>query len=225
MATTLNQIASLLAARVGQPFNVPLQEQIKVMVNYKRINYTQQFLTTHPEQRKFFQQSFTVDLEKVSKGDCKNIPELECSEILKSACKIPAPIRSSTTLFDFVGASDWAVGFGEITPEFNTYTKYNKYTSGLPKWVYMNEYLYIFNTLELKKVSIRGVFNNPFDVNSCCPTKSNSCFNDDSPYPVSEDILNAIMRDVLNIELRNMFPQPGIVNVPENKDTDLPVTS
>jgi hypothetical protein len=221
----MNEIISLLSARVGQPFNVPLQEQLKVVVNYKRVNYTQQFLEKHPEQRSFFQQSFVTDMEQVNPGDCDEIPvEITC-DVMKSKCKIPQPIRSSTALFDFVGASDWTVGYGESMPEFVKYFKRNKYTPTLPKWMYMNEYLYLFNDLTIKKLAVRGVFADPYSVVPCCGTGSKPCITDDTPYPMSQDILNAIIRDTLNVELRNIFPQPGVVSVPESKDTNVPATT
>lgn len=221
---SLNEIIGLLSDRVGQPFNTPLQEQLKVIVNYKRANYTQQFLEQHPEQRRFFWQSFVTDLERIPKGDCDEIPGLNC-DILRSKCKIPQPMRSSVALFDFVGSADWTVGYGNTAPEFNQFNKHNKYTSGKPKWVYMNDYLYIFNDLTIKKLAVRGVFADPYSVNSCCGAGSKPCITDDTPYPVAQDILNSIIRDILNVELRNNFPQPGVVGVPETKDANTPVTT
>lgn len=220
---SLNEIISLLADRVGQPFNVPLQEQLKVIVGYKRANYTQQFLEQHPDQRRFFWQSFTVDLERIPKGDCDELPALSC-DVLRSKCKIPMPMRSSTTLFDFVGTPDWSHAFGFANPEFLKIFGHNRYTKNATKVMYVNEYMYVFNDLSLKKLAVRGVFADPYSVNSCCSVGSTPCITDDSPYPMAQDILNAVIRDVLNVELRNMFPQPGVVTVPEVKDSPNPPT-
>lgn len=223
MATiSLNEIISVLASRTGVKFSRPLMEELKTIVNYKRANYTQQFLEKHPEQRRFFQQSFTTDLEKVAPGDC-NMPDLEC-DVLRTKCDIPTPIRSSITLFDFVGSGDWKQSWGETRPEFNSLNKYNKYTSKKTKWFFLNNKIYLFNNLTHKKLSVRSVFTDPYMINSCC-SDPQKCFTDDSPYPIAADILNAIMRDILNVELRNVFPQPGVVGVSENKDTDKPMVS
>jgi hypothetical protein len=217
---SLNEIVSALSDTVGQPFNIPLQEKLKVIVNYKRANYTQQSLEKHPEQRKFFQQSFTTELERIAKGDCE-MPSVTC-DVLRSKCEIPFPIRSSYSLFDFVGTPDWTVSFGEIKPEFNSLRSFNRFTKDLPKWSYINKKLYVFNDLTLKQIAVRTVFADPSSINSCCST--GTCYSDDAPYQIAPDLLNAIMRDILQVELRNQFPQPGVVEVPEIKDANNPVT-
>lgn len=219
---SLNTIVSVLASRAGIKFSIPLQDELKVIVNYKRANYTQQFLDKHPDQRRFFQQSFTTDLEKISKGDCE-LPEIDC-DVLRTKCEIPVPIRSSFSLFDFVGTPDWLEGFGETKPEYNRLNQFNKYTAKRIKWFYINKKIYVFNNLTLKKLAVRSVFPDPYSINNCCSSPQ-ACFDDDKPYPIAEDILNSIIRDILNVELRNVFPQPGMVEVSENKSTDRPMSS
>ncbi len=218
---SLNEIVGVLSDRVGQPFNVPLQDELKIIINYKRTNFTQQFLEKNPDQRRFFQQSFVTDMKAVPKGDCAEIPGMSC-DILKSTCKIPNPLRATYAIFDFVGASDWSIAFGEAKPEYNNYfNEYNPYTKGKVKWFYQNDYLYLFNDLNIKKVAVRGVFADPQSVNACCGSNG-PCLTDDTPYPMSADILNYIIKDTLAVELRAMFPQPGVVPVPETKNTENP---
>jgi hypothetical protein len=219
-STTLSlyNIASSLASRVGQPTNAALIEELKFIFTYKQINYKQQFLEKHPEQRKFFFQSFTTDLEPIPKGDCE-LPITGC-EVLRSKCKIPMPIRSSYSMFDFVGTPDWLHAFTESSPEFLEFYKHNKYTSKDAKWFYMNERLYVFNNLNLKKIAVRAVFTDPSTVNSCC-SAGTTCFDESKPYPMSQDLLNVIMRDILNVELRNQFPQPGVVSTTSEGDTEV----
>jgi len=198
-----------------------LIEELKFIFNYKQINYKQQFLEKHPQQRKFFLQSFVTDLEAIPKGDCE-IPLTSC-EILRSTCKIPAPLRSSYSMFDFIGTPDWMHAFAETNPEFLEYTKHNKYTPKTTKWFYMNDRLYILNNLQLKKLAVRSVFTDPASVVSCCAAGSAACFNEDAAYPMSQDLINAIMRDILNVELRNMFPQAGIVSMDKEEESPQPV--
>src|SRR5688572_9378861 len=150
MATTtdlsLVNIASSLAARAGQPTNSALIEELKFIFTYKQINYKQQFLEKHPEQRRFFQQSFTTELETIPKGDCDFPMTIGC-DILRSKCKIPTPIRSSYSMFDFVGTPDWSHSFSEASPETLEYLKHSKYTGKEPRWFFMNDRLYVFNNL------------------------------------------------------------------------------
>jgi hypothetical protein len=191
-----------------------------LIIQYKKINYTQQFLEKHPDQRKFFLQSFTTDLEKIPKGDC-DLPITGC-DVLRTKCEIPEPIRSSYAMFDFVGTPDWMFGFGELNPEFLQFNQHSVYTSKNKKWFYWNKKIYIFNDLSLKKLAVRTVFADPFAVNGCCSDSTTTCFSGDDVYPVSQDLLNAIIRDILNVELRQLFPQPGITSVDATDDTVMP---
>ena len=70
-------------------------------------------------------------------------------------------------------------------------------------------------------MGVRGVFSAPEEISKCV-CDDNYCFNPDDPYPISQDILNSIVRDILNVELRNMFPQPSIVQVDNKEDIDIP---
>jgi hypothetical protein len=215
---SLAQIVSLISDTVGQPFNIPLQEKLKVIVAYKRANYLQQSLEKHPEQRKFFQQSFTTKLTQVAAGDCV-IPNVTCP-ILKSVCSIPYPLRSSWSMFDYVGTPDWTTAWGEIVPEFNNLRSYNRYTKDLTKWCFINGDLYVFNNLRLKMIGIRGIFSDPYAINTCCST--GNCFTDDTPFPMPADLINAMIRDILNTELKVQYPQLAAVDVPEEKKVTRP---
>lgn len=220
---SLNEIISTLSDTVGQPFNVPLQEKLKVIVNYKRANYTQQLLEKHPDQRRFFWQNFTTDLEEVDSSECNDVPaDLSC-KILVTKCTVPTPLRSSVALFDYVGNSVFTDGYGEIRPEYILYNKFNKFTADKTKYAYIGKKIYVFNNLQIKKLGVRGVFTDPYSINSCC--SGDSCFDDDSAYPIFPDILNSIIRDILNVELRNQFPREGVVSESQNKDTDRPVNT
>ena len=218
---SLNNIASSLASRAGQPHNSALIEELKFIFTYKQVNYKQQFLEKHPEQRSLFLQSFVTDLEKIPKGDCE-IPITGC-DILRSTCKIPAPVRSSFSMFDFIGSADWTKAYTEGFPEFLEYNKHNKFTPKTTKWFYMNERLYVLNNLQLKQIAVRSVFNDPSSVNSCCSAGTTPCFDENKAYPMAHDLINAIMRDILNVELRNMFPQGAVVSVDKEEEASQPL--
>jgi len=215
---SLNELISVLSDRVGQPFNIPLQEELKVILNYKRENYTQQFLEKHPEQRSFFQQSVEAPLIPVEQPEC-DVPK-GCIA-LRTKCEVPSPIRVSQLTFDFVGSPDFREGYSEMAPEYIKFNAANRFTSKRPKWFYSDKYVWVYNTRLLNRIGLRSVFRSPEDVNRClCDNSAAVCYDDDQPWPVAGDLINAIMRDVLNVELRNMFPQPGIVKVDEKEDVE-----
>ena len=91
MKISLNELVDLLADRVGQPFNIPLQEELKVILNYKRADWLQKVIDKHPEQRKYFLKDFSAELERVDKAECP--VEVDCT-VLRTVEEIPLPIRT-----------------------------------------------------------------------------------------------------------------------------------
>lgn len=219
MALSLNQIVGILSDRVGQPFNTALIEQLKVIVNYKRANYMKQLLERNPEQRKFFVQEFSVELEKADQSLCPSDPT-GCF-FLVSKVDVPTPVRGNTTLFDYVGTLDRLTPFTYYTPEYLEYNQFNRYTSIRPKYYYANNKLYILNNTDLLEVVVRGIFSDPRALESfiCRDASGNlvttTCLTDDDPYPAPEDIIQAIIRDILQVELRNQFPEKEETRVDE----------
>lgn len=206
----------MLADRVGQPFNAPLQDQLRVIINYKRADWFQKVLDKHPEQRKYFTKDFSAELMETDKAECPI--EVGC-DILKTVDIIPLPIRTSDTLFDFVGSVDKSMSYRYMTPDQFVYaSKYNKYTSRNPSYYYSNNRIYIYNDLDENYISIRGVFSDPRVLQpfKCAGTP---CYTDDDQFEIPEDIINIIIQDVLKNELRTLFPQVGeseITNRPDN---------
>jgi len=203
---TLEQIVSSIAARVDKPFDVDLQEELKHIINYKRLNYTQQFIEKYPNQRRLFLQKVVAKLEKAPKNDCT--PVKDCI-ILRTECIAPKPIRNSRTIFDFVGDSNFINGYGYQDPSFIQDIGFNRFTKKKPKWYYMNNRIYVYNSTVIDKIGIRGVFENPFQINECSCDKS-FCFTETDEYPIAGDLLNSIVRDTLNVEFRQQL-------LPENQ--------
>ncbi len=194
---TLKKIVSSIAARVDAPFDVDLQEELKHIIGYKRANYTQQFLQKNPSQRKFFLQKITVELEKVDADDCEPI---KGCVILRTKCTIPKPIRNNQTIFDFVGDSNFVRGYGYQEPEFIQDISFNRFTGKAPKWYYTDNRIYIYNTTTIKRIGIRGVFEEPYSVNACA-CEPVDCLKDTDEYPIALDLLNSIVRDTLTVEM------------------------
>lgn len=221
MAVSLNDIVSILSDRVGQPFNASLQAELKQIINYKRANYMQQFITKHPEQRKFFSQQFVADLIEVpsTRNICGVVASGKDCPILSTECDVPQPLRNSQSLFDYVGAANFLEPYGEVRPEYLQFAQCNKYTGNTPKYFYVDNKIFIYKDLTTRYVGVRGVFTYPEDINTCLCDDDQACFDDDSPYPIAEDLINSIIRDTLNVELRNVFPDFGEVKVDKTEDT------
>lgn len=210
MRVSLNDLVSILAARVGQQWNADLMEEMKVVLNYKRADFFKKLLEQHPEQRRYFYRDFSAQLRVVDKAECP--VDVDC-EILRTVHTIPRPIRSSITLFDYVGSPDKQNPFGYATPEdAQLYNKYNKYTADSPKYFYVNGYVYVYNTDDLTYVNIRGVFP---DARSLKDFKCSGvpCYSDDDQYDIPDDLINSMIRDTLQIELRAQAPKEGEVDL------------
>ena len=105
---TLNEIVSILSERVGRPFDIPFQEELKVLVKLKSIRYTKDLLAKKPLDRRYFLQSFVAELVQVAEIDCP----ITYGCILRTKLKIPKPIRANNTIFDFVGTPDFVDFYG-----------------------------------------------------------------------------------------------------------------
>jgi hypothetical protein len=219
MKISLNELVQLLADRVGQPFSVPLQEELKVVFNYKIADWMQKIIDKHPEQRKFFLKDITDELQRVDEAEC---PVVTGCTVLRTVHQIPTPIRSGTALFDYVGDPDRLDGYTYASPEEILWlTKYNKYTKDRPKWFYLNKYIYIYNEDSLENINIRGLWSDQRQLNQFkCADKP--CYTDDDQWDVPADIINTMVQDVLKNELalknqlRQVLPEEGEVTV-DNK--------
>lgn len=215
MKVSLNELVQMLADRVGQPFNVPLQEQLKVILNYKRSDWFQKVIDKHPEQRSFYFKDFSAELESIDKAECP--VETDC-KVLRTKLQIPIPVRTSYTLFDYVGDPDKTDGYTYTTPEqLYWILKYgSQYTKDRPKYFYINGYIYILNGDNLEYVNIRGVWS---DQRQLGPFKCNGkpCYTDNDQWDIPSDIINTMMQDVLKNELRTLIqPEPDEVTVDTN---------
>lgn len=213
MRISLNELVQMLADRVGQPFSVPLQEELKVIFNYKRADWVQKIIDKHPEQRKFYLKDINVELESVERANCP--VDVGCT-VLRSTLKVPEPIRTSEALFDYVGDPDKFDAYGYATPEQMFWLKYNKYTSDRPRYFYVNGYLFIYNELDLDNVNVRGLWPDQRQLNifKCADVP---CYTDNDQWDIPDDIINTIVQDIIKNELRLIAPEMGVVTV-DNKE-------
>lgn len=207
MRVSLNNLVHMLADMVKSPFSVPIQEQLKVILNYKRADWFQKVVEKNPGQRKFYLKDISVELERVDKAECP--VEVDCT-VLRTVEQIPAPLRTTYTLFDYVGDPDKSDGYTYTTPEqLITMLKYgSKYTQDRPRYFYINGYVYVYNESDLEFLNIRGLWP---DVRQLAPFKCDNgttpCYTDDDQWEIPDDIINTMMQDVIKNELRLYLPE------------------
>lgn len=212
MKISLNQLVSMVSDRVGQPFSTPLQEELKVIFNYKREDWMQKIVEKYPGQRKYFLKDFSVDLEKVDRAECP--VNVDCT-VLRTVTTIPMPIRSSYGLFDYVGDPDKTDGYTYVTPDqLYWMIKFgSRYTENRPKYFYVNGYVYIYQDNDLISLNIRGLWPDQRQL-AAFKCADVPCYTDDDQYDIPGDIINTMVQDVLKNELRILLsPEQGQVTI------------
>lgn len=198
---SLNQLAEILAERAGRQYDIPFKEEMKSLVNIWRIRLTRDSLERRPGDRVHFRQYLEVPLIQINISELLGFPDMP---VLRTECKLPAPLRANGIFFDFVGSPD------KISP-FKLYTEQHeilpaldaRYTGRLPKALWLNEYIYVFNKLDMPYLGTSSVWEDPQALaNFRCNCGSDSCFDADKPYPVSGDIKQRIIQSILSVELR-----------------------
>lgn len=210
---TLNEIVQVLAEKNGTPYDVPFKESMKSIVNGWRAVLIRQTLQRHPEDRKYFLQSFTMALEEVD-VNVKGINTVTGHVQLVTVKNVPVPLRSNNIVFDYVGSPIYSEPYGYVAQWWESYMKFGTYTGKDRRFAYDDSKIKLFNVCEQEEVGIVGIFDNPTEVGLV----NNACYNDDLPYPVNEDIKEMIIRSILAAELRS--PQsldPAEIQVIQNK--------
>jgi len=216
MKVSLNNLVQLTAALAGQPFSVPVQEQLKVIWNYKRADWLQKIVDKHPEQRKYFLKTITDSLIDVDEADCP--VNIGCT-VKRTSKKIPTPLRTTEALFDYVGDPDKFDGYTYTTPEqlYFILKHGSKYTKDRPKYFYSNGYIFVYNEDSLENLGIRGIWPDQRQLNTfkCADVP---CYTDDDLYDIPDDIINVAMQDILKNELKFLsINKTTEINVEDNE--------
>lgn len=209
---SLNAIAEHIAYELKDPLNVVLKENIKFSIKYWRALLIRRDIARNGLSDEFLQR-FYFDLVPVDKADACNF-NLDC-QILRSKFEIPTPIRlNNDILFKFVGSVDgkpWTYTEYEEVP----YVAYNKFTSKEIRYTFVNRYFYIFGNNKLRKGAVQAPFSDPTLINTSCT--QDSCYSDDSEFPIAADMLQQITQGILSTEFK-------IMNLKDNEvelDTDV----
>lgn len=210
---SLNEISERIAYALNEPLNYILKENIKFSVKYWRALLIRRDVATNGMSNSFLQR-FYMDLIKVDKADSCNF-NLDCVQVLRTKNTIPTPVRlKNDSLFKFIGTVD-GKSFPEVEYEEIPYTCYNKFTSNSIRYAYINNYIYVFNNLKLKKLALQYIVEFPETINNSCT--SDSCYNDDMPFPCPADLVQQIINGILSSEFKILNPNDEEINVDIDK--------
>lgn len=194
---TLNQIIGILSEKAGKPFDVPYQEQLKQLVSTVRLKYLKDSLEKRPQDRRLYLKSIVAEVSSVSKIVCP----ITYGCTLRTTLEIPQPLRSNSTVFDFVGSADFEIAYSEGGDWKEPFFKYNTYTSRKTRYKYRDNYIFLSDIEgDIRYVGIQGVFEDtsklsPFQ----CTGAAGNCGFDDSEYPMPGDLIYPMIKEVIAI--------------------------
>ena len=142
-----------------------------------------------------------INLIRVDASKCCNLPST--CPIYRTEHVIPKTVR-----FNFREAITYTgdiTGLGRIPmvePYEIAYIPYDKYTANNPKTYMIEDYLYVYNPKGMDVINIRGIFEDPEEVNKFNNCDEGPCYNEDSPFPMPMDMVSAITAGLVNGELK-----------------------
>lgn len=140
-----------------------------------------------------------LELEAVDSAECCHF-ESGCT-IYRTKEIIPTPIRFSDRLGIKINAINKTKRFELILPERAPFITHTKYPSLTEKVYWLNSRLYMRG---LYAINARVVAENPEDVKRF-KCDGESCYTDDSQYPLPADIIDLITKDILSTELKALI--------------------
>jgi len=211
---SLWQAASILADRAGKRTDITFIQQMKDLVVIKRARIIANSLSKSSNADRFYLQSFDIDLKLIDKTDecSQEVPEC-CDKAWKTIDKIPQPIRYGVHPFNYVGGPGGNMPFGYTTFGTEYFMQKRPIAGKRGRYTYSNDYIYTFNK-EVPFIRIEGVFSDPRKVAKfrACGTTT-PCYSDEQEFPIDEQNLEIIIKDITN-ELRfNLPDQPTQVKI------------
>jgi len=198
---TLNEIVYDIATKHGK-YNIgsvkfeDLCQVIKRSVKEHYALYIRRDVERNGGSDEFYQ-TLNVETIKVDKSEIECVP-VGCA-ILRTKNKIPKAVRLKLpNIFKYVGNIDRTVTFTKTNLEELPFTMYNDYTANVPRYIYKDGYIYIFNANKIKYIVVEGIFIDI--VNNAICNENNTCVDltsDDVEYPIPLDILVLISSEIL----------------------------
>ncbi len=191
---SINQIVSLLAERSGKTFDIPFQEELKVLIQVTANKFTKDSLTKRPQDRRLYLQSVVLEITHVNKIECP----ITYGCYLRTVEKVPLPLRSNGILFDYVGSADLEIPYANGGDWKETFFKFNRFTSRNPRIIYRDEYIFVSNVNEdMKYIGLIYVPEDSAKLKGLKCNSSENCIDDDSDWLIPGDLVEPILTSCL----------------------------
>ena len=204
---TLNEIAYNLlnqvrGGRSHHDEHISL-DQIKFNIkHYRAVFIRRDFARSGFNSRHTEQDLGCLELKKVDPSKCCGLPS-SCS-VYRTTEKIPRTIRYNfeealTHVGDITGTGTIPI----VNSNIIKFLTYDKYTNKNYKAYMIQDYLYIYNANGLEMINVRGVFEDPREIEKFTNCGGDQCYDDSSTdFPIPMDMLQLINNGVLAGELK-----------------------
>jgi hypothetical protein len=160
-------------------------------------------------------------LEEVDKADC---PEVLWGCNVKRV-KIPklVDLPDNRGLM-FVGLLDKTTSFIMTPPNVMQFAAHRRFTGNMRRAYLIGQHVYVtdpFNE-DIKYINIRGIWDNPQEVEYTDGDGNTSCITDDDQYPMPERYVADIVNQILRIEL-NMTVQSTNDEFNDSREANQPI--
>lgn len=209
---SLNELAEFLAERAGRMLDTVFVDEMKMLVGIWRSRLLRDSLERNKQDRAYFRQYFEVPLVQVNVSELPGFPN---KPVMRTKCTLPDPVRANGIFFDYVGSVDKLSEMKLFTEQHEIIPSlWGRFTGGNPKALLLNKFIYVWN-FDGPYLGCSGVFDDPSAVDNLkCGCTTDTCYDDDKPYPISGDIKQRIIQSILSVELRiNTKPNNETVGV------------
>jgi len=193
-------LRNLVSAGRPSDDNIISFNQLKFIVHYKRAQYLRQDYTKNYFDNDFVYQDLgCLEMELADEAECCDF-STGC-KIFRTKKTLPQFVKFTDRFGMKVNAINKTKRFELILPERFPFIGNVKYPSLTEKVFYLNNRLYSKN---LYALNLRGVLTNPEEAKGYMCVDG-PCFTEESEYPLTEDMLDLITKDILQTELRSLM--------------------
>jgi hypothetical protein len=194
---TLNQIAYNISTLLGKPFDQALLEQLKFQIRYFRaILVRRDFERNSFMTPQLIQSLGCIAMTEVDLSECPN--HLTGYTLFRTIETVPEPIRMKNgNGFSYVGSIDRIRPYRQVIAEEIPYLNHAKFAKTQPSFFYQNGFIYVYNVAP-EVINVQGIFEDPEQAAGFFDEVGSPCYSDDSPYPITLDIVQSVTQSILN---------------------------
>lgn len=199
---TLNEIVYNIAEQIERGDDAVLRERLKFMVGYYRAQFIRQDQQRkHSLPSQFVQAMDCLEMEPSSAIECCEGVDINC-DVWRTKRTIPRPVRIyDGSEFSYVGTADAKQPYQRTTSVQAEYSQHNKYTIGMPQYIYTRDRIYVMNARPAK-ILVKGIFEQPEELENYVCCDGTAVFTADKEYPISMDMVQRITQSILATEMR-----------------------